>query len=90
MGMDVSSGPIFLSKKNRGGLTVDASSGVIFLKKKKKKESVSYCKFFMQLITSFLNYFLSCVQIVLKTYQDMIRFFIPFAQTLNFYGEWKE
>lgn len=44
----------------------------------------------MQLITSFLNYFLSCVQIVLKTYQDMIRFFIPFAQTLNFYGEWKE
>ena len=34
--MDVSSGPVFLSKK-RGGLVADVSSGLIFLKKKKKK-----------------------------------------------------
>ena len=37
MGMDVSSGPVFLSKK-RGGLVADVSSGLIFLKKKKKKK----------------------------------------------------
>ena len=35
MGTDVSSGPVFLSKK-RGGLAVDVSSGLIFLKKKRK------------------------------------------------------
>ena len=33
MGMDVGSGPIFLSKKG-GGLAADVSSGLIFLKKK--------------------------------------------------------
>ena len=40
MGTDVSSGPIFLSKK-RGGLVVDVSSGLIYLKEKKieRKES---------------------------------------------------
>ena len=32
MGMDVSSGPVFLSK--RGGLVADVSAGLIFLKKK--------------------------------------------------------
>ena len=35
-GMDVSSGPVFLSKK-RGGLVADVSSGLMFLKTKKKK-----------------------------------------------------
>ena len=34
MGTDVSSGPIFLSKK-KGGLVLDVSSGLIFLQKKK-------------------------------------------------------
>ena len=36
MGMDVSSGPVFLGKK-RGGLEADISSGLIFLKRKRKK-----------------------------------------------------
>ena len=35
--MDVSSGPVFLSKK-RVGLVVDVSSGLTFLRKKKKKK----------------------------------------------------
>ena len=36
MGMDVSSGPVFFSKK-KGRLAADVSSGLIFLKKKKNK-----------------------------------------------------
>ena len=36
MDNDVSSGPVFLSKKRRGGLAA-VSSGLIFLKKKKGK-----------------------------------------------------
>ena len=38
--MDVSSGPVFLSKK-RGGLAADVSSGLIFLKEKKNPLSAS-------------------------------------------------
>ena len=37
--MDVSSGPVFLSKK-RGGLAAAVSSGLIFLKKKKRRVTV--------------------------------------------------
>ena len=35
MDMDVSSRPIFLSEKKRGGFVVDINLGLIFLKKKK-------------------------------------------------------
>ena len=36
--MDISSGPVMLSKK-RGGLAADVSSGLIFLKKKQRKDN---------------------------------------------------
>ena len=39
--MDVSSGPVFLSKKKGGGLAADVTSGLIFLKKEKKKKCQS-------------------------------------------------
>ena len=47
MGTDVSSGPVFLSKK-RGRLVADVSSGLIFLKKtkmkkKRKREALNWC-----------------------------------------------
>ena len=44
MGTDVSSGPVFLSKKKRGGLAADVSSGLIFLKKKKQKQKKTFLK----------------------------------------------
>ena len=54
MGTDVSSGPVFLSK--RGGLAADVSPGLIFLKKTHKKTKITKTKAVLSFFHSFTDY----------------------------------